>query len=85
MIEIHCDYHHPQGRHCEDGQVLIYGMQGGPLPETITCPNCKGTRKYKKSVAEIRKEVKELEQERKDITAEIYRWKRLLLRNGCKP
>ena len=84
MIEIPCDYNHPQGGPCEEGQVLIYGEMGGRPPETITCPRCGGTGKTKVSVATIRTQIKEMDEEREELVRQIFRLRQLLLRNGYK-
>lgn len=78
MITIPCDYRHPQGTYCKDGQVLIYGEMGGRLPETIVCPKCQGENYIQTERSKIEEMIKDLEEERDEISEEIARLKSYL-------
>jgi len=79
MITIPCDYIPPEGgRQCEEGQVLIYGEMGGPLPRTITCPKCGGAGKIEVEQSVIEAQIADLVEEREEINQELYRLRRLI-------
>lgn len=74
-ITIPCDYHDSSGYHQDDGTFLIYGEMGGPLPRVIPCPKCKGANVIKVERSYIEEQIKDLEDDRAQIDAEIARLK----------
>ena len=78
-IKIPCEYHHPEGRECEEGKVLIFGEMGGRPPETITCPQCHGAGMVEVERQVIVDELEESLEELEELNDKIERLKRYLI------
>ena len=82
MKTIPCDYILESfgrgSRQCEGGKVLIYGEMGGPPPEIIVCPQCKGVGTLQVPESFILQKIAELTEDRNEIDEEIEKWKAYL-------